>query len=147
MLKGFIVSIVSISFLCIVSDMIIPEGTMKKYLKLVFGFMIMSALLTPVTKFKQTEPFHFSFDSEITNEEINAKSDAYILKIHENNIRKHIETYFASDAEIFIELFSDGRVKSVKIYCENPDFLIEEKLKSTLGCENIELIKRGVDDG
>ncbi|MBQ8541032.1 MAG: stage III sporulation protein AF [Clostridia bacterium] len=147
MLKSFIVSIVSISFLCIVSDMIIPEGTMKKYLKLVFGFMIMSALLAPVTKFKQTEPFRFSFDSEISNEEITAKSDAYILKIHEDNIRKHIETYFAGDTEIFIELFSDGRVKSVKIYCEKPDILIEEKLKSTLGCENIELVKRGVDDG
>ena len=116
---------------------------MKKYLKLVFGFMIMSALLNPVTKLKQTEPFRFSFDSEITNEEIQAKSDAYILKIHEDNIKKHIETYFNPDAEIFIELFSDGSVKSVKIYCENPDILIKEKLKSTLGCENIELIKKG----
>ncbi len=146
MLKDFVVSIASISFLCVISHMITPEGTMKKYIKLVFGFLVMSTLLMPAIKIKETEPFSFSFDSEISNEEINAKSEAYILKIHEDNIRKHVESYFDSSPEVFVELFSDGRVKSVKVYCDNPDFLIMEKLKSELGCESIELVKRGGQD-
>ena len=57
-----------------------------------------------------------------------------------------MESYFDSSSEVFVELFSDGRVKSVKVYCDNPDFLIMEKLKSELGCENIELVKRGGQD-
>lgn len=147
MLKEFIVSIASISFLCVISNMITPEGTMKKYLKLIFGFLVMSTLLMPAIRIKESEPFTFSFTDEISNEEINAKSEAYILKIHKDNIKKHVESHFDSSSEVFVELFADGRVKSVKIYCDNPDFLIKEKLKGELGCENIELRKRvGQDD-
>ncbi len=146
MLKEFMVSVISLSFLALVSDMLMPEGTMKKYLSLSFGFMMMCTLIIPVTGIVNSEPFEFSFDSEITSEEIQAKSDAYVLKLHEENIRSYIVEAFGEGTQVFIELYSDGRVKQVVIYSENNNLLLLDKIKKTLGCENIEITKRIIDD-
>lgn len=146
MFKEFITSVVSLSFLAVVSDMLMPEGTMKKYLSLTFGFMMMCALIAPITKTSEIELFEFSFDSEITNDEIQAKSDAYILKLHEENIRKYIVETFGEGTEAFVQLYADGRVKGVTIYTQNQDLHLLNEMKKTLGCENIEIAKRHNDD-
>ena len=140
------VSVISLAFLCIVSDMLMPEGTMKKYMSLTFGFMMICALIMPLTQIIDSEPFEFSFDSYMSSEEINAKSDAYILKLHEENIKDYIVDIFGAETEVFTQLYSDGSIKSVIIYTEKSDPLTLEKLKETLGCENIVIKKRMNND-
>lgn len=146
MFKEFIIKVISLAFLCIVSDMLMPEGTMKKYLSLTFGFMMMCTLIMPITRVIDTEPFEFSFEGEISNEEINAKSDAYILKLHEENVRKYVIDAFGEGTDAFVELYSDGSIKSVVVYTKKDDAILIGKLKETLGCENIKVIKRNEND-
>lgn len=142
MFKEFMISIISLSFLCVVSDMLMPEGALKKYLRLTFGFMMMCTLIMPMTKIIDIEPFEFSFDNGIGNEEIAAKSDAYILKKHEENVANYITELFGEGTEAFIELYSNGSVKGVVIYTENSNASLAEEVKRTLGCENIKVSKR-----
>lgn len=146
MFKEFMTGVISLAFLCTISNMLMPEGTLKKYLSLTFGFMMIATLIMPMVKIKDCEPFEFSFDYDMNSEEINAKSDAYILELHEENIRKHIKELFGENAEVFIELYADGRVKSVDIYTEKFNLTDLEKLKKTLGCDNIEVKKRSTND-
>lgn len=142
MFKEFMVNIISLSFLCVVSDMLMPEGAIKKYLRLTFGFMMMCTLIMPMAEMIDIEPFEFSFDSNMSNEEITAKSDAYILKVHEKNVANYIVELFGEGTEAFVELYSDGKVKSVVIYTENNNALLTEQVKEALGCENIRISKR-----
>lgn len=140
MFKEFVISIISLAFLCTVSDMIMPEGSMKKYFKLAMGFMMMCVLISPVTKIIDIAPFEFSFKQDMSNEEISAKSDAYILKMHEENIREHILNIIGNNAEAFVEINSDGTVKNVVIRCSYVSEGTLKSLKSELGCENIKVI-------
>lgn len=140
MFKEFAINIIALAFLGAVLEMITPNGTMRKYFKLVMGFMMMLALISPIKKGADMGNFEFSFDAETSEEEIQAKSNAYILKLHEDNIVNYIKSYLGQDTEVFVEIFSDGNVKSVSIQGK---YVSEEKLatiKSELGCENIKVI-------
>lgn len=50
-LKNWIISIATISILMIIFDLIIPDGKMRKFVRLISGFVIMFALLNPVLIF------------------------------------------------------------------------------------------------
>lgn len=142
MIKEFILSIISIAFLSTVCEMIIPEGKMKSYYKLVFGFILMCVLIKPVGNINNFPEIDFSSESVITEEELKAASNAYILKIHEENIKSRICELCGDDIEIFIELFSDGNIRSVTIRGEVPSTTIEF-LKTELGCNDIKVISDG----
>ena len=146
MFKEFVTRVISLAFLCIVSEMIMPEGSMKKYLHLAVGFMMMCVLISPVTNLLNPESFEFSFDSEMTNEEIIAESEAYILKLHEENIREHVINIYGHECEVFVKVNSDGMVKEVIIRSDISDNLRINRLKEELGCENIKIIKRNKDE-
>ena len=146
MFKDFIINVISLAFFCVISDMLMPEGTMKKYLSLTFGFMMICTLAMPLTRIINAEPFEFSFDSSMSNEEINAKSDAYILKLHEENIRAYITEIYGNDTEAFVDLYSDGSIKSVAVHTPNNDPILLKELKEILGCENIEVKMRIKND-
>ena len=146
MFKSFFSGVISLAFFAIVSDMLMPEGTLKKYMSLTFGFMMMCTLIAPVKSLINTAPFEFSFDAEISNEEIRAKSDAYVLKLHEDNIREYIRQIMGENAEVFIDLYSDGQVREVIIYTDTNNPLLLSQLKQTLGCDNIRFSKRNKDD-
>ena len=146
MFRSFFSGVIPLAFFAIVSDMLMPEGTLKKYMSLTFGFMMMCTLIAPVKSFINTTPFEFSFDAEMSNEEITAKSDAYVLKLHEENIREYIRQIIGENAEVFIDLYSDGQVREVIIYTDTNNPLLLSQLKQTLGCDNIRFSKRNKYD-
>ncbi len=139
MIKNFICSIIGVAFLSTVCEMIAPEGKLKKYYKLIMGFVMMAVLLKPLTNISDFPTFEFSVNESITEEELLAAGNAYILKIHEENIRQKILDICGENIEVFIELFTDGRVKSVDIKGKVNSSNIEQ-LKKELGCENIKVI-------
>lgn len=146
MFKSFFAGVISLAFFAIVSDMLMPEGTLKKYLRLTFGFMMMCTLIAPVKSAVSSMPFEFSFETEMSNEEIFAKSDAYVLKLHEENIREYISEIIGEDSEVFIDLYANGEIKQIVIYTNKENPILISQLKQTLGCDNIRFSKRNKDD-
>ncbi len=137
MFKDFLTGIIALAFFGTVCEMIMPKGAIEKYFKLAFGFMMMFILISPVAKGINGTKFEFSFDELMSNEEISAKNDYYILKMHEENIQKQVLEKVGDNAQVFVEVFTDGTVKSVTIRDVNVHDTVINELKTTLGCENI----------
>lgn len=139
MFKEFTVNVIALAFLATACEMIIPEGGMKKYFNLFMGFMMMLVLIKPFTFIHDIPRLDLTFDTEMTNEEIEAKSNAYILQKHKENIISYIKESTGCEGEIFVELYSDGKIRSVVI--KNADITNDEsdRLKEELGCDNIEI--------
>lgn len=144
MIKNFIFSVIGISFLSTACEMLIPEGKMKKYYKLVTGFIMMCVLINPISNITTFEKFEFSFSESITEEELLAESEAYILQMHKENIEKRIKEICGEETQAFIELYADGLVKSVVL---KGNVTMEKLvlLKEELGCDDIK-VSSGVSD-
>lgn len=145
MIKDFIYTIIGVAFLSVVCEMILPQGRMKQYFKLVMGFIMLCVLLKPALNITDYPEVDFSFDNTITEAELQAESRAYILRIHEENIRKKVMEVCGDDTKVFIELFSDGNIKSVTLRGNVSEEKIEY-LRNELGCENITLKNGDVDE-
>lgn len=137
MFKDFLSGIIALSFFGTICEMIMPKGAIEKYFKLAFGFMMMFVLVSPVTKSIDSTEFEFSFDELMSNEEISAKNDYYILKMHEENIQKQVLERVGGNAQVYVEIFADGTVKSVTIRGVRVNDTVINELKTMLGCENI----------
>ncbi len=140
MFKEFAVNVISLAFLGSIVEMISPEGTIKKYIKLIMGFMMIAILIAPFGKNSHIPQFEFSLDYDITNEEIRAKSDAYTLKLHEENIVNYVKSVLGENVEVFVEIYTDGNVKSVTVRGISVGEDVLNSLKNELGCEKIEVI-------
>ena len=137
MIKEFVLKIVGTAFVCIVCEFIIPEGSLKKYFRLTIGFIMMCVLMNPILNISDLKEFEFKFDGGMSEEEIRSESDAYILRLHEENVLNYIKQLCGEDVEIFIEMFADGQIKSVKIIGNDISTNTLETLKRELGCEKI----------
>ncbi len=142
MIKGFIARVIGVVFLGTMCEMIMPEGTFKKYYKLAMGFIMMCVLIQPLAKKPEGDKlFDFSYNVEISEEELKAKSDAYILKIHEETIKNKLLEICGSDVEIFIELYNNGLVRSVGLRGENVSLDKITEIKTLLGCDNVKVVE------
>ena len=141
MIKEFITKIAGVVFLGTACDMLIPEGNLKKYYKLAMGFIVICVLTKPLVGFVEIPSFEFTDIETMSEEEILAQSDAYILKMHEDNIKSEIEKIVGENTEVYVRLYSDGRVKSVWLKGGN---LVNEKIeeiKNLTGCEDITVME------
>lgn len=137
MIKTFILSILGAAFFVTLCEMIIPDGSLKKYIKLTLGFVMISVLLSPFKNKEYFNSVNFYLESDFSEEKLLAESEAYVLQIHKDNIERRVREFCWGEPKIFIELFSDGRVKSVVIKGGKTEKSSIEMLKQELGCENI----------
>lgn len=145
MIKSFISGIVGVVFLAVACEMIMPEGCMKKYIRLAMGFVMISVMISPFIKGAKLPEFEFEFDSAYTEEELTAQSNAYILMYHRKNIEKRAREICGEGAKAYAEVNSDGSVKSIRIESENNIENKRAELVKEFGCENI-IISGGGDD-
>lgn len=137
MIKSFISGIIGVVFLSVACEMIMPEGSMKKYIRLAMGFIMISVLISPFLKGGKTVELEFDFDSAYSEEELIAKSNAYILMYHRENIEKRAEEICGEGSKAYAEVNSDGSVRMVSIQSENNLENKRDALVKEFGCENI----------
>ncbi|MGM9551685.1 MAG: stage III sporulation protein AF [Clostridia bacterium] len=138
-MSGFLKSVISVSFLSVICDLVLPKSGMEKYIKLVLGFIMMSVLISPINSDISLNFSDYEF-FDMPEEELYAQSDAYILELHKNNIENKVKEICGSDTDVFIDLYSDGLIKSVTISGNDKEKYIS-RLKEELGCENIKVIE------
>ena len=143
-MNSFITSVAGAIFISIVCEMIIPEGNVKKYVRLAIGFMMISVIVSPFTKGYKLPELDFSIEAGFSKEELEAKNDAYVLDIHRKNIEKRAEEMCGEGSKAYAEVFSDGTVKYVRIEAKGNISYLLPGLKKEFGCENIEIV--GLED-
>lgn len=145
MIKSFISGIAGAVFLAVACEMIMPEGCMKKYIRLAMGFVMISVMISPFINGAKLPEFEFDFDSAYTEEELTAQSRAYILSYHRENVEKRAREICGEGSKAYAEINSDGSVKSVRIESVNNVENKRAELAEEFGCENI-IISGGGDD-
>ena len=103
-------------------DLLSPEGSFKKYCRLVCGFVIMAVMLSPVTS-------GFSLDGlngpSLDTKAAEAQARARVLTEHKSNLEAITEARFPG-VRAYIEVDSDGGVTSLTVEgAEDPAAVLE----------------------
>ena len=89
-MKAYILSILGIVVAGIIIDIIIPSGTINKYIKSIYSIFIVAVLIMPIINFLQNPNFSISY-SDI---ELQKNVISYIYNVRVNNMEKDIENHF-----------------------------------------------------
>ncbi len=117
-MKEYMTTLGVILMLISFANMLIPEGSIKKYTSLAMGFMLICSALSFLPS-KKGVPFfsaeQFSFpEEEIENNE--ALYRAQVLKKHRENLEETIEGKLKNGGKAFVEVSPDGEVISVTLW-------------------------------
>ena len=117
-----------------------PEGSMKKYFRLVIGFVVMCVLISPFGSIDKIKTYQFEFDGGMSESELKAGSEAYMLKLHRENIAKRVEEIAGEGSEAFVQIHSDGSVIEITLKGKNISSDAINKIKTETGCSNITIL-------
>lgn len=139
MVKSILLILIETVFVCTLCEMIIPDGSLKKYFRLVIGFIIICTLLKPLANLKNVNIDEIKIDVGMTEEEMRHESEAYILRLHKENIEKRIKEIIGGDTEVFLRIGSDGSVLSITLKgAVSQDKML--LIKSETGCDDIKIV-------
>lgn len=140
MIKNMILSLIGTVFVSSLCEMIIPEGNMKKYFRLVWGFVVVCIILKPIGQWKGNETFEFEFENSIGEEEMRAESEAYILQVHKENIARRVSEIAGGECKVFVNVSSVGEVLSIAIETKSITADAINKIKQETGCDNVKIL-------
>ncbi len=116
-MKEYMTTLGVILMLISFSNMLIPEGSIKKYTSLAMGFMLICASLSFITE-KTGEPFVSIEPFSFTEEEIESNEALYraqVLKKHRENLEKTIKGKLKHGGKVYVEVSPQGEVISVTL--------------------------------
>ena len=117
-------------------DMLVPDGSFKGYCRLVFGFVLLAAVLSPVTGgIALTVPEYSAADMETAEIEARAR----ILIQHRNNLEKIIEDEFPG-CEAHVEVDGEGNVTRVTVDNAIDEAVTREYVRGAMGIEGSNVI-------
>lgn len=117
-MKEYMTTLGVILMLISFSNMLIPEGSIKKYTSLAMGFILICSALSfiPADKndaFFDIEPFTFS-EEEI--EENEALYRAEVIKKHRENLENAVKAKLKNGGRVYVEVNPQGEVSSVTLW-------------------------------
>jgi len=130
-ISDYVLNIAFVIILNVIVESVMPSNHFKKYVKSVMGLVVIIVLANPVLKFSD---FDLQLEKYILSDSFNyEESETEDSFFEENvndefeknlsqNIKKDIENNFGIECEVFVEC-ENINIKSVKIKCEEKDFL------------------------
>lgn len=131
LIKPWITNIVFVIFFLIISDIMLPEGNIKQYIKVILGLFVLLAIIKPFIEMKHInnyfentymETSSFLETNSLSNdfEVLNTYHKGKVVDIYENNIKKMVINTIAQEKsinknDIVVEL-------EIEKNYENPDF-------------------------
>lgn len=113
-MREYIISLGSVMTLSALAQMLMPEGSIKKFASLAIGFMIVATVLSPI-------PFNvrnFNFKSESTEIDFSSAEATYraeVIMRHRENLSEKINAQMVHGSKAFVETDNDGNITSVTI--------------------------------
>ncbi len=146
-LRDWIMQIAGIIVLGAVCDMIMNEGEMKKYVKMVMGLVLVFAIIQPVTKaspeFTELElPQNTRRQASELKNRLGEKEKESVLKIYRQKLAKSVENEIytkwkaEADADVTVEENNEnrfGNIKTLTIKFIGTHNISESEIKEYIG--------------
>lgn len=119
------------------TDMLAPEGSFKKYCRLICGFVVLATVLSPVTSKSTLFPAeNFYADTDAARRKIRAE----VLVRHRENLALLIENRFPP-AKAYVEVDDEGNVTKVSVENAADEAAVKEYVTQNfaIGEENVKI--------
>lgn len=116
-MREYMTSLGTILMLIAFSNMIVPEGKIKKYVSLAMGFILIIAALSVLPG--SVGEISFSPEAfDMSDEDIarsQAKHRAEVIKIHRENLKRKIEQQMLHGSKAYVEVMENGEIISITL--------------------------------
>ena len=116
-MREYMTSLGTVLMLIAIANMIVPEGSIKKYVSLAMGFMLITAALSVLPS--DIEDISFSEESFAMNmddiAETQAKYKANVIKTHRKNLEEKIDGQMLHGSKSYVEVSQEGEIISVTL--------------------------------
>lgn len=118
-MREYIISLGAVMLLTSFMQLLLPEGGIKKFASLAAGFMIISAIISPI---KSDFDISSVFETDIVyEEEQEAIYRAEVLKKHKENLREIIQKKLKHGGTAYVETDNEGNITSVTLRCKGDE--------------------------
>lgn len=142
-MKEYIITIASASVAAALADIIAPDGW-RKYIRIIIGFLVISAILAPIAEFRHVRLLPVGESVEISEEPLYDSVAAELRRRVESDIEERVKEEFNTEVTAEAEIDADAEhhilgVRALRITCRKNPAGMAERLKTIYGCENIEI--------
>ena len=117
-MREYMKNLGTIMMMIALSNMLIPEGGIKKFASLATGFMLITAAVAVVPK--DVSEFSFSLPAytfdEKRMEEAEERYREQVMENHRENIRGLIEEKFVHQSRAEVETDREGNIEKITLY-------------------------------
>lgn len=141
-MREYIITVAAAAVAAAVADIFAPKDW-SKYIRIAVGFLILSVILVPVTKFRDTKILSPTGTYNVSDEPLKNKVSEQLRQNIERDIKERLNEEYGVEAEVTVEIDANenGDIKGVKAIevraWKNPDGMLE-RLKNIYGCDRIE---------
>lgn len=108
-MKGYILKILGIFLILGISEIMLPEGSIKKYAKVILSILVCSTLLSDIGVLPRLE-----IDTEIESAKIEDTFENEVLKEYKKRIEENIFENSGERAEVILN--GDGGIEKVTVF-------------------------------
>ncbi len=113
-MAGYILSILGIVVAGVFIDIIIPNGTISKYIKSIYAIFVLSVIISPIINFfNKNQGFNLQYQEYEINENLINYINQNKVKSIENNITADLEEEGMSNIDIIINYSIDNNELSI----------------------------------
>lgn len=99
------------------SQLLLPDGGLKKFASLAAGFMIISAVISPLDSVPTDALGDFSLPGEGSSAANEALYRAEVIKRHRENLAEIIEKKFRHKSRAYVDTDNDGNITKITLHC------------------------------
>ena len=133
-MREYMISLGSVIMMISVANILIPGGSIKKFTSLAMGFMVISAVVTPIgtslTKFEFSKEA-FMLDTQAI-EEAEKKYREDVLERHSENLANKIKEHIRHGSEVCASVDNEGNLAEVTIEAKGDESLAVAYIVETL---------------
>lgn len=134
-MKEYMTSLGTVLMLIAFANMLVPEGSIKKYVSLAMGFMLITAALSLFPG--SIGEISFSAESfEISEEDMAAAQAEYrakIIKEHRSNLKEKIQQQMKYGSKAYVEVSENGEIISVTLLLKGDESAAVSYIIESLG--------------
>jgi len=114
-MKAYILSILGIVVTSVFIDIIIPSGTISKYIKSIFSIFVVAILLNPLIKFlNQKQDFTIKYEEYIVDDKLLSYIHKAKTSATEKNIEKSLDEDGFDNVDIILNFSLENNVLTYK---------------------------------
>ena len=129
-MKEYLIKILGVFLISGAMEVMLPEGNIKKYAKIIMCIMVCSLILSPAGVLLE-----FDIKEEYSAAEIDDNFEEQVINEYEKRIEKHI--FEKTGAEALAEVSESGDIKKITLYGDKALGYVKNELG--VSDENIEL--------